>query len=323
MLFVAALTAVLGGCRTNEVVESPDGVLVLGRFEETATETRSLALSGRTLIIEAENGAVSLSGVPGNDVDLTFSMRARGESRDAAQKQLDQLLLEESGDEISYSFDIQPDDPARTNVDVTGTVPRNAEVRLILRSGNVTLSNLDGRINVLLENGDISFLGGSASVSLATRNGDVAGDFYRLSPGSSVELATTNGDVTLGLSEGVPVVVSGSTRAGYVRTDGFTFDNPRLSVRGAGARFSGSSGSEGATINMKTQNGDLRFHRSQLTAPMDDLPPSSTEIDETPDMPADSAQADPKSIERRDSVVVESADTLGLAPAAVDTLVQQ
>lgn len=317
LLIVATLAAILAGCRTNEVVESSDGVLVLGRFEESATETRSLALSGRTLIIEAENGAVSLSGVPGTDVDLTFSIRARGESREAAQKQLDQLLLEESGDEISYSFDIQPEDAARTNVDVTGSIPRNAEVRLILRSGNVTLSNLDGRINVLLENGDISFLGGSSSLSLATRNGDVAADFYRLSPGSSAELATTNGDVTLGLSEEVPVVVSGSTRAGYVRTDGFAFENPRLSVRGAGARFSGSSGSDGASINMKTQNGDLRFHRSQLTAPVDDIVPPTT------DMPADSSAIDPKSVERVDSTAVETADSSGLAPALVDTLVQQ
>lgn len=297
----------VAGCGRPSVVESDEGVLVVGEFEETATESRTLDLGGRTLVVEGENGAVSLNGGAGDVVDLRFHIRARGDSREEARNRLEGLLLEESGDEISYVIDIQPDRSQFTNVDVSGTIPHDAELRLILRSGDVTLTNLDGRIDVLIENGDISFLGGSSNLTLATRNGDVAADFYRLGSGDTVELATTNGDVSLGLGAAATAAVSANTRAGRVRTNGFVFQQPRLSQRGAGARFSGSVGAQGASVNMKTQNGDLLFSTNAALPPVFEEPPAEEAApDDTtmvaPDTTTAPATTDPKTVRRVDTV---------------------
>jgi len=269
------------GCGRTDVAESPEGVLVLGAVQETRVEQRSVALEQRKLVIEGENGAVSLAGEPGSDVSLTFNIQARGDTRAQARRQLDRLVIEEAGDDVGYSFDIRPDRPDVTNVDVTGTVPRGADIRLVLRSGNVTISNIDGRIDVLLESGSISYLGGTDNINLVTRNGDVAADFYSLDAGAVVDLATTNGNVAVGLPLEADASIRATTRAGRVLVDGVRFTDPYLSLRGAGSRFSATLGAGGPSINMKTQNGDLAFARKVLNPPPADTLTTGTPADTT------------------------------------------
>lgn len=260
------------GCGREQVVELPDGVLTLGEFQETKVERRSVVLGDRSLTIEGENGSVSLSGGGPGQVDLTFNVQARGDTRDKARAQLDAVLIEEVGDETSYTYDIRPDRNDVTNVDVTGTVPSGAEIRLILRSGNVTLTNLNGEIDVLLENGSISYLGGSGSIALTTRNGNVSADFYDHGVGDVAALSTTNGSVTLGLSDRANTQVHANTRSGEARVSGITFVDPRLDRRGASTRFSAEVGAGGGSINMKTQNGNLIFKRHALVPPPSPAP---------------------------------------------------
>jgi len=283
-ILVVALMVSLSatGCGREKVVELPDGVLTLGEFQETKTERRSVVLGDRNLTIEGENGSVSLAGGEPGQVTLTFNVQARGDTRDDARKQLEAVVIEEIGDEASYTVDIRPDRNDVTNVDVAGTVPSDARVRLILRSGNVTLSNLNGEVDVLLENGSISYLGGSGSLALSTRNGNVSADFYDHGVGDVASLSTTNGSVTLGLSDLANTKVNANTRSGEVRVDGITFGDPRLERRGASTRFSAEIGAGGGSINMKTQNGNLLFKRHALVPPPPaptSAPPDTTSTD--------------------------------------------
>lgn len=315
---IAAVTLLLFvGCGRTDVAESPEGMLVLGAIQETRVEHRSVALERRTLIIEGENGAVSLAGEPGGDVSLAFNMQARGDTRAEARRQLDRLVIEETGDDVGYAFDIRPDRPEVTNVDVTGTVPRGADIRLILRSGNVTISNVDGRIDVLLESGSISYLGGTGNISLVTRNGDVAADFYTLDAGAVVDLATTNGNVAVGLPLEADASVHATTRAGRVRVDGVRFTDPRLSLRGAGSRFSATLGAGGPSIDLKTQNGDLAFARKALNPPPADTVTTGSPDDTTGvGTPAGDSTA-------VDSVAIPGAPPVGPAVDSADVQIEE
>jgi len=315
-LVVAVVTA---GCGRSHVAELSDGVLTLGEFQEAKTERRAMVLGDRRLTIEGENGSLSLAGGQPGQVALTFNVQARGDSRDDAREQLDDLMIEEVGDETSYTFDIRPDRSDLTNVDVTGTVPSDAEVRLILRGGNVTLSNLNGVVNVLLENGSISYLGGSGSLTLSTRNGNVAADFYDLGVGDVAALSTTNGSVTLGVTDRSNANVNASTSSGDVRVNGFEFGDPRLARRGASARFSAEIGAGGAAVNMKTQNGDLIFRRHSLVPPSTVAAPIDTTAADTTaadTVDSNTIDADAASPESTDTVDTDSMDT---APPNVDT----
>ena len=295
-ILILAATVSVFGCRRPSVVHTDDGVLVLGKFEETATMQRGVTVGSRTLVIESETGGVTITGSSSSEAVLNFSITGRGDSRDAAQAQIDKLVIEESGDEASYSYNVIPDKAALTTINIDGQIPRNASLRLLLRNGDVTVTNVDGTIEVRQENGSLVYLGGGESVNLSTNNGDVFADFYRVSAGSRVDVNVDNGDISLGVPETANLALDARTRAGSVTVHDLRFVDERLGRSGAGAVFKGKLGNGAATVYLKTTNGSLTFNKVDLSevspppipTPMPaDEPSDSLDVNET-DAPIDS-----------------------------------
>ncbi len=271
LALVVAVTTSLG-CNKPTVVTTDDGLLVLGEFVETSSLQRGVSVGSRTLVVESQSGAVTLTGTNSAEASLLFTITARGNSRDAALQQIDKLVIEEAGDEASYTYKIIPDKDELTTINIEGKIPRDASLRLSLRSGDITLTNVEGTIEVRQENGSIVYLGGSESLDLATLNGDVFADFYRLTSGSRVNLNVANGDLALGLPATANVTIDARTRAGSISVHDLRVNEKQLSRKGAGAVFKGKLGTGAANALLKTSNGSITFTGVTLSAaPFDDV----------------------------------------------------
>ena len=267
------------------VGETEEGSLVLGTSEATETVTRAVAPGDRTLVIDGFAGNVALTGVDDDVARLTFTKHARGNDEKAARRALGRIRIEESGDETTYRFALRADAPRVSRVDVTGMVPRGTTLRILLKNGNVTLTDLEGPVTVNGENGNVRIAGAGAAVEVETRNGSIAVGMTRLAPDAVVRLATVNGDLTLALPPDASARVEARTNAGEIRAEGLVFADRSLDPVGAGGRFHGRLGSGGAVVELKTENGNVTMRAGLLDAAPS--PADATPADTTA-MPADS-----------------------------------
>lgn len=289
---LAVLLVVASGCNRPSVVQMDDGVLVLGEHAETSALQRGVTIGARTLTIESETGGITITGTNATEATLRFTITGRGDSPQAAKAQIDKLVVEESGDDQTYRYNVIPDKADLTVINIDGQIPRNASLRLVLRNGDVTLTNVEGTIEVEQQNGSIVYLGGSESVKLSTSNGDIFADFYRLGAGSRVDLAASNGDVSLGLPETANATIDARTRAGTVSVHDLQFADRRLGRKGAGAVFKAKLGNGAAQTYLNTLNGSITFSRVSLSALPNDEPaleppgPDTTQVPPLdPDVP--------------------------------------
>ena len=275
------------------VGETEEGRLVLGTTEATETVTRAVAPENRTLVLDGFSGHVALTGSADEVARLTFTKHARGDGESAARRALERIRIEESGDETTYRFALRADAPRVSRVDVTGTVPKNATLRILLQNGHVTLAGLEGPLWVKDENGNVRISGAGARVEVETHNGNVAVGMARLAPEARVNLTTVNGDLTLALPPDASARVEARTKAGEIRVEGLAFAERSLDPVGAGGHFRGKLGSGGAVVTLKTENGAVAMRAGALEpAPMPadttamPAPPPSADTTAMPDVPA-------------------------------------
>jgi len=106
--------------------------------------------------------------------------------------------------------------------DIKVLLPAGARLKLHLGVGKVTLANVDGRIDVDTENGNIEATGTSGSLSLDTGSGDILATNHK----GGLSADTGSGDVLLKAI--TTDVLSVDTGSGTVRVEGLTAT--RLSV---------------------------------------------------------------------------------------------
>ncbi len=261
--FLLLLSA--AGCRNDaDVSTTDDGRLVLGAAEAEETLSRTVAPGNRTLVLEGFSGSVYLTATTEPTASIDFIKRARGSDDAEARERLNRIAVAESGNETAYTYLVSSDDANMSSVDIRGTVPRNAGVRVILQNGDITLSGLEGPISIDNRNGDIEIKGAAASVNARTESGSVTIGMRGVPPDAAVEARTTNGDVALTLPGNSSVRVEASTSAGDILTQSLRFVNPRLDSQGAGTRFTGQLGRGSARIVAETRNGDIQLQEGTV-----------------------------------------------------------
>lgn len=309
----ALLTVALVGCGPQEqqdVSQTQEGNLVLGQSEVVNERARVVAPSDRPLVLSGFNGTVRLDGVEGDVAELTFLERARGQDDAAAREVLGGIRLVERGTTDRYEFVMRSDRPDRSEVDVRGTVPRAAELRIAFESGAVALSGVEGPIDVEHQSGNVQIAGAGASVRVDIRNGSIDVGLQQMPPSARVELRTANGDLTLAVPEAASAQVVAETQAGSINVQELQFASRRLEPQGAGARFEAQLGPGNATIDLRTENGSITLRRQPAEPP---LPADSMAI-EPPDTARTAAPADTLPA---DTMPTAPPDT---APAAPDTM---
>ena len=314
-LLVVFVFILLGGCQSTDetdVDRQSDGTVRLGAVEATDTLARAVAPSGRPLVLDGFRGAVSIRGVEDATADLTFLRRGRGDTPEAARAARDDISISESGSQDTYTYTLESgrQSMAHAAVDVTGTVPRATALRVEQTSGPVTIDGGTGPLTVRQDHGSVTIRGASASVDVGVQNGDLEAHFQAVPPEATVTLETANGDVTLQLPPDVSARLDAQTNAGAIRAEGLSPTNERFNPLDAGGRYQAELGTGEASIEVRTNNGTIRFQAADTTQTARPAPPPDTLAVPPSDTTVTSGPA-PDSLQ---------SDTTGALPTAADTL---
>jgi hypothetical protein len=285
-LFAILVAAGLVGCEqpsTSDVNQTDEGVVRLGSVEAVDTVARAVAPSGRPLVIDGFRGRVDLAGGDTETADLQFVRRARGESAETARGVLEDVTITESGSEQNYTYTLETDGGAYSAVDVSGTVPRGAALRIEQASGPVTIRDVAGPLTVKHDHGPVTIRGASASVEVETKNGDLDVALQSVPADATIVLRTKNGDVTLRLPPDASVQFNAETSAGNVRTRGLALSEQEFLPRDAGGEYAAQLGTGDASVELHTENGSVLVQSVDTTAldpGLDTLspPPSDTTV---------------------------------------------
>lgn len=302
-LLLFAMLVLAGGCQSAEetdVTRGPDGTVQLGAVEATDTLSRTVAPSGRPLVLDGFRGAVSIRGREASTADLTFVRRGRGDTPESARSARDDISVSESGSQDTYTYTLAsgPQPMALAAVDVQGTVPRATTLRVEQISGPVTTTGVAGPLTIRQDHGPVTIRGAGASVDVAVHNGDLTAHFRAVPPTATVTLETANGDVTVHLPPDASAQLDAQTNAGAIHSEGLPVSNERFNPLDAGGRYQAEVGGGEAPIEVRTNNGTIRFRAADTTAatppvPSPDtlaVPPSDTTVAPAP--APDSAQPD-------------------------------
>jgi hypothetical protein len=262
-LFVVALVltaGLAGGCEqpsTSDVDQTEEGVVRLGSVEAVDTVARAVAPSGRPLVIDGFRGRVDLRGGDTETAELRFVRRARGESAETARGVLEDVTITESGSEQNYTYSLETEGRAYAAVDVSGTVPRGAALRIEQASGPVTVRDVAGPLTVTHEHGPVTIRGAAASVEVETKNGALDVALRAVPAEAEIVLRTKNGDVTLRLPADASARFSAETRAGDIRTQGLALSEQEFLPRDAGGEYAAQLGTGDASVELHTENGSV------------------------------------------------------------------
>ena len=272
LALVCALAAagLFGACQqpsTTDVDQTEEGVVRLGSVEAVDTLTRGVTPNARPLVFDGFRGRVDLTGENQEGAELRFVKRGRGDDAETARGVLNDVSVQESGTQETYTYTLNATGEAYAAVDVSGTVPQGTELRLEGSTGPVSVAGVRGPITVRHDHGPVTLRGTGDSVDVEIENGDVEVHAAEVPLDAEVHLRTTNGDVTLRLPPASSAQISARTSVGVVRTQGLPLSEQRFNPRNAGGRYDAQLGAGGATVDLQTENGDVLIAAPDTTAP--------------------------------------------------------
>ena len=281
----ALLTLVLlflVGCGSDDdVTRGEEGRLQLGQEEVRQVVDRAVRLDGRTLVLDAEAGSVTVVGTDTEEARLRFTQVARGEDAAEAEERLGRLSIEEAGDGEVYQYVLRTERAEGARVDVEALVPRDATLNVQLEQGNVRLSGTAGEVTVENESGNVEAAGlAGQRVRLQTQRGSIDAGFAALPADADVRLATENGDITATIPAGASVDVDAATETGEIAVDGLSFTDRDLDQDGVRQRFRGRLGGGRADLRATTEVGTIRLVEGQRVE-LDDVEVFRPEEDTT------------------------------------------
>ena len=226
--------------------------------------------AGKTIELRGVNGAINASATSGREVRVSATKRAR--RSDVASVE---IRVEEHEDGVTICA-IYPNqrstsgcrDDGRRNrdgrnneendveVDLTVEVPATVKFAGRTVNGDVEATGLTADAEVSTVNGDVE-VSTRGMAEATTVNGDVVARVGRGDWSGPAEFTTVNGSVTVTLPASVNADVSASTVNGDISTD---FP---LTVRGrfGPRRLTGTIGSGGRSLSLKTVNGSIAIER--------------------------------------------------------------
>jgi hypothetical protein len=323
LVSVTLLIGACGGNRTSEVTRSDEGVLRLGSVQAADTVMRAVAPSGRPLVLEGMRGSVRLTGARQSTADLSFVQKGRGDSPSAARSVLEGTSITEKGTDAEYTYTLSAGrNDSHATVDVQGEVPRSVSLRIDRLSGPVHVSGMKGALTVKHEHGPVTIRGATAPVTINIKNGDVHAGFQSVPADGSIRLQTANGDVQLRIPPGDSAQIDAQTDAGTIRTQGLSFTDEQFALVNAGANYEAQVGTNGPTIELRTQNGSIVVGAADTTEMADTTQASPADTATAPapaTVPAPDTIVAPKPDPDAMEADTTNADTMGVDSAAPDT----
>lgn len=254
------LLFLLPACEDDTDVQREEGgELVRGSAEASDQLSRTVALNGRTLVLDGFSGRVRVTTVAsGDEAVLTFTKRTRARNEENARRFLDWITIEESGDDAAYRYVMRSERPTGTSVDVEARVPDSTSIHIELLNGNVEVEGLAGNLRIETQNAAVSVSRAASRVlRIEANNGEISAHYLNLPDEADVDLITVNGGVTLGLPASASVAVEAEAENGSIRVQQLQFQNERLRETITGGRFTGALGTGTGRATLRTTNGTV------------------------------------------------------------------
>ncbi|QRR00382.1 DUF4097 family beta strand repeat-containing protein [Dyadobacter sandarakinus] len=167
--------------------------------------------AGHVLAIYNINGFVKVEGYTGNEIRIEVSKTITGRDEAGVTKGRQELQIgfdEQSDSLVVYvaaPFDSRPNKKVRDwtrhepsfdfRLDFTIKVPQGISLHVAtVNDGEVTIGNVDGRIEAANVNGGVTIASARKAASAHTINGDVIIDYLAVPSGAS-DFKTLNGDI--------------------------------------------------------------------------------------------------------------------------------
>ncbi len=144
-----------------------------------------------------------------------------------------------------------------SNVVYQLSVPNNVELDQIeLVNGNLTISNITGKLDADLVNGDLKSDGMTSDTEVSLVNGDMQITFENLRNTSKIKLNSVNGDIIVNLPSDAGVKVSADTVSGKISNDfGLTVKEGHY----VGSDMRGVIGDGTVQLTMENVNGQIKL----------------------------------------------------------------
>lgn len=254
----AGITAALAGCTTLES---------LFGGQQTRSDERTYDVDPETeLQVRNQNGAVTVEGFDGDELELELEVRGPTEAS------LDAVSVTGSQDGDSFDVETVYDDSGneRAGIELTMHVPEGVRVtraqttngdlyvadvagggEFASQNGDVDVRNLAGPVDVQTTNGDLTVENVETFGGAVTTQGNVDVDVPALAGDATVH--TENGNIDAAIAPDLDAAVSATTTNGVVELDGLDLESAETTQTSA----TGTLGEGTLDLSFETTNGDV------------------------------------------------------------------
>lgn len=240
--------------------------LLRKRVEKTEkVEFKLSAVNKTKLSLDDSNGDIKITKTnDSTNVIVINAVKSYNVRWDEKDKPIDmvRINIDSAGSEVKITTEIERNNGLfKRNkggkVDYNIKVPAGMDVEIDNTNGDITLVNLDGRIDIETVNSAINLANCTGSIKIDGVNGGVNGNFDS-TKGVNIELV--NGIVKLGGLKNINADVNVSTTNGRVKSKNLQFTNMESERRS----LTGILGKGGSTISVTTVNGAITLNAERV-----------------------------------------------------------
>ncbi len=226
------------------------------RFTETTTKTFTVA-APVTLTIQNPAGNVTIRQRIGNQVRVEVTKVVRTLNQSVATRELNQMVVDttQNGNTIqvqtNYATSFFDGVRSSRSVDLVVTTPQQTAVTLRLNAGNASLSDLNGKMDLQLNAGNLTVSGAqlTGSSSLRTDAGNITANLS-MTQAATLNVHVNAGNASLTLPSNTPAHLDARVNVGSISVTGWSIPVSHPTPPSAAA--SGDLGAD-ATGNLQIQ----------------------------------------------------------------------
>lgn len=227
-----------------------------------------------TLKVDSRNGRITIKGYDGPTVKVKIIKFSKKVDKSAEGG----MRLVSSGgfnfEASEYNNTVEVENEGWGNrADFEIMVPKNFNIEAeSYNNGHITISDVEGELDIESYNGPITLENISGSASASTYNGAVKVSFSQLTPDVPMTFNTYNGDVDISVPAGSKFSTKMRTnRDIFTDFENFTLSNPEPTTRRSENRrgysvkyenwVQGDLNGGGSEVTMKTRNGNIYIRK--------------------------------------------------------------
>lgn len=246
------------------------GLLLIGcggepsqAIEVTEQDEQTVALDGRTLVIEGFNGNVAVVGRRDSVAVLQFEKKATGIDEEEAGQHLAGINVTTREGRDATTVRVQSEHGATTSVNVRAQVPYNLPLRVHLDNGTIGVEAVSGPVTAAVENGSVTVKGAANDLDVQIGTGDLSVDMVGFRTETQVALRANNGSITLILPPSTSATVEAETEVGPLDVSGLALAEASEAHTVTGGRVEGTLGDGSGHVVVQTVNGAVTLRGGQ------------------------------------------------------------